>query len=186
MKLILALGNPEPRFTHTRHNVGFAMLDAFAQAQGASWQRKDKFKADIAELVLHGEKVFLVEPTTYYNLVGESARAISDFYKITPADVLIIHDDLALPFGTVRTRIGGSDAGNNGIKSVNAHLGPATARIRIGTWSDLRDKIDDVDFVLATFNSEERAALEKLAPTIGALIESFVAGAFETTTHRAA
>ncbi len=186
MKLVLALGNPETKFNHTRHNVGFAMLDAFATENSASWQRKDKFKADVAELTIKGEKVILAKPTTYYNLVGESARAISDFYKIPPEHVLIIHDDHALPFGTVRTRVGGRDAGNNGVKSMNAHLGTNTARIRVGTWSDLRNHIDDVEFVLSKFSADEQKALKPLAPLVAALIESFAGGAFEQTTHRAA
>lgn len=186
MKLILALGNPEAKFNHTRHNVGFAMLDAFAAENGVQWQRKDKFKADVAELTLVGEKVILAKPTTYYNLVGESARAISDFYKIAVSDILIVHDDLALPFGTVRTRVGGNAAGNNGIKSVSAHVGEATARIRIGTWSDLRDRTDDAEFVLSKFSSSEQQALAALSSLVAALIESFVHDSLELTTHRAA
>jgi len=186
MKLVIGLGNPESRFDRTRHNVGFAMLDAFAAENQANWQRKDKFKADIAELTINGEKVILTKPTTYYNLVGESARAICDFYKIPTTDVLLIHDDLALPFGTIRTRVGGSDAGNNGIKSMNAHLGNDTARIRIGTWNEFRDKLDDFEFVLSKFSAAESKALDALAPQTSSLIESFANGQFQQTTHRAA
>jgi PTH1 family peptidyl-tRNA hydrolase len=184
MKIIVGLGNPEPRFDGTRHNVGFLVLDALAGQQGTAFKHNVKFKADVAECNDGVDKVLLVKPTTYYNLVGESVRAIMDFYKVTPADILIIHDELALPFGTLRTRIGGSDAGNNGIKSLNAHVGDTTGRLRIGTWSELRDRMDDFDFVLARFTADERAALDKFMPTITEQIEYFIAGSFEQHTLR--
>lgn len=184
MKLVLALGNPEERYKHTRHNVGFFTLSAYAAEQGSEFQLKDKFKACVAELTIGTEKVILAKPTTYYNSVGEAGRAIADFYKIDPADILVIHDELALPFGVIRTRVGGSDAGNNGIKSMNQHLGPDTARIRIGVYNDLRDRIDDADFVLSRFTNDEQKALEDLQPKLHALIDSFIRGTFETTTHK--
>lgn len=184
MKLIIGLGNPESRYKYTRHNVGFFVLDSYAAEQGSTFQLKGKFKAEIAELTIDGEKVILAKPTTYYNHVGEAGQAITDFYKIDPSDILIVHDELALPFGTIRTRIGGSDAGNNGIKSLNQYLGSDTARIRIGIYNDLRDRIDDADFVLSHFTKEEQSTLEDLQPKIQVLVDSFIRGTFETTTHR--
>ena len=183
MKLVIGLGNPEDRYAKTRHNVGFFLLDAYAAEQGGSWQAKDKFKATICELVIDGEKVLLAKPTTYYNQVGEAGRAISDFYKIDPSDILVIHDEIALPFGTIRTRQGGSDAGNNGIKSINQHLGHETSRIRIGIYNDLRDRLHDADFVLSNFTKTESESLTDLSEKVGNLIESFVRDSFEYTTH---
>ena len=183
MKLIIGLGNPEEKFTHTRHNVGFRVLDDFAKEQGASFKLEKKFKAEVAELSSDGEKVILAKPMTYYNLSGEAARAICDFYKIEPHDALVIHDELALPFGTIRSRLGGSDAGNNGVKSINTHLGPDTARIRVGIWNDLRDRIDDANFVLSRFTAEESAALDEKTQKITSLIDAFIQGQFEPTTH---
>lgn len=183
MKLIVGLGNPEAKYSHTRHNVGWRMLDAYAKEQGVAFQPKDKFKGLIAEATLGNEKVLLLKPTTYYNEGGEAARACADFYKIAPEDVLVIHDELALPLGTIRTRLDGSDAGNNGVKSVTQHLGPNTARVRIGVYSQLRDQIDDVNFVLGTFSREEDAALGELEVTVARIIDSFVAGSFHVTTH---
>lgn len=184
MKLVLALGNPEARYDQTRHNVGFGVLDAFAGEQGTDWQHKDKFKAYIAELTRGDEKILLAKPTTYYNLAGESARALADFYKITPEDILIIHDDLMLPFGTLRTRRGGRDAGNNGLKSLNAHLGETTARLRIGIWNDRRDRMDDTEFVLGKFSLDEQKSLAEMQSKTNQLIDAFITGSFETTTHR--
>lgn len=183
MKLVIALGNPQARYDNTRHNVGFWCLDAYAKAQGISWRSSEKFRADIAELSVNGHKVILAKPTTFYNLVGESGRAIAEFYKITPEDILVIHDDFTLPLGTIRTRAGGSAAGNNGIKSINQHLGDGTLRLRVGTYTEHRDIMDDVDFVLSHFSRQEQTVLDRLLPMIDEVINQFVAGTFESTTH---
>ncbi|HEY1085253.1 MAG TPA: aminoacyl-tRNA hydrolase [Candidatus Saccharimonadales bacterium] len=179
MKLIFALGNPEKRYEQTRHNIGFEIIDAYAREHNASFQQKDKFKAEVAEVVVHGEKILLVKPTTYYNEVGESLRPLMDFYKVTPENTLIIHDDLALPFGTVRSRIGGSDAGNNGIKSINQHGGEQSNRLRIGIASSQRAVMGDVNFVLARFSLDETTQLTKIiVPGAIELVQSFLAGSF--------
>lgn len=183
MKLILGFGNPEERYARTRHNVGFRVLDAYANAHGTTFQLKDKFHAHLSELQPRDEKIILAKPTTYYNNVGAAARAISDFYKIVPQDILIIHDELALPFGTIRTRIGGSDAGNNGVKSLSQQLGPDTARIRIGVTNELRERIDDADFVLANFTKAEDETLPEITKIAGDIIDDFISGNFHVTTH---
>ena len=184
MKLIIGLGNPEKQYENTRHNTGFKAVEHFAKQKGGEFQHKDKFKADIAEFSVNGEKVIVAKPTTYYNLSGEAVRAISDFYKIAPGDILIVHDELALPFGTIRTRLGGSDAGNNGIKSVNDHLGPNTARLRVGIYNELRDRNDDKDFVLSRFTAEEASHFAELYKKTERIIDSFIAGSFDSTTHK--
>lgn len=164
MKLILAQGNPESAYDNSRHNVGFAVIDAFADTLNLKWNEKSKFNALITETISNGEKVILAKPLTYYNETGQSARKIIDFYSILPEhDVLVIHDDLALPFGTIRTRKQGSDAGNNGIKSLNSHIGPDYHRIRIGITNDLRERMGDSDFVLGRFSKAETDALEHIA-----------------------
>jgi PTH1 family peptidyl-tRNA hydrolase len=185
MKVIFAQGNPGSRYARTRHNAGFIVLDILAETESTSWKLNDKFKAEIAEVGMNGEKVLLVKPHSFYNETGQVARALVDFYKLDPAtDVLVIHDELALPFGTIRTREKGSDAGNNGIKSLNAHLGELYARIRIGIWNERRDVMDDVDFVLAAFSPEELKALAELTEEkIVPLINTFVRGTFEITSH---
>ena len=183
MKLIVGLGNPEKKYDKTRHNAGFEALDFYAEQKKIDWQDKTKFKAMVAE-ISGDEKVLLVKPTTYYNLVGESVRTIADFYKVEPRDILVIHDDHMIPFGTIRTREQGSDAGNNGIKSINAHLGPNTCRIRIGTGAELREKMADSDYVLGKFSATERKELPELQNKIAEIIDDFVAGKFFITTHR--
>lgn len=183
MKLIVGLGNPEEKYNDTRHNVGFFMVGEYARQNGIALLKKDKFKALVGETTKDGEKTILALPTTYYNLSGESAKAIADFYKIEPHDILIVHDELALPFETLRTRLSGSPAGNNGIKSVNAHLGPDTARLRVGIYNEKRDLMDDADFVLAKFSKDESDALVELSKKAIDIIDSFVTGNFIVTTH---
>ena len=174
MKVILALGNPGEKYAYTRHNAGFLVIDHLAAGQSAHFSNKPKFFADIAELnsftadstananshtIVPREKILLVKPTTYYNEVGISARAILDFYKLTLDDLLVIHDDTDLDFGKIRVRKGGRDAGSNGLKSLHAHIRSDFWHIRIGTDNLLRRQIGDVDFVLSKFNADEQKIL---------------------------
>ena len=184
MKLIFALGNPGIEYVGTRHNTGFMAINVFAYKQGLIFGEKTKFNAYIAEFSFKGEKVLLVKPTTFYNEVGISARALIDFYKLPPTeDMLVIHDDLALPFGTIRVRKKGSDAGNNGIKSLNAHIGPEYARLRVGIALPERTS-DDASFVLSRFNSNEAKALkEETIPKIHDLAEEFLSGKLQEASY---
>jgi peptidyl-tRNA hydrolase, PTH1 family len=179
MKIILAQGNPGTQYAYTRHNVGFLLIDMFAEKNGADYSKKTKFHADIAETTIQGEKVLLVKPTTFYNDTGQTARLLIDFYKINPSeDLLVIHDDLALPFGTIRTREKGSDAGNNGIKSLNAHVGPDYKRVRVGIYNDLRVRIPDVDFVLGHFSTQEKNALSDVYVLVEPFLNGFIGNKF--------
>jgi PTH1 family peptidyl-tRNA hydrolase len=183
MKLIFAQGNPGKQYEHTRHNTGFIVLDAFADTHDVSWKPNDRFKAQIAELTIQDEKVLLVKPQSFYNETGAVARRILDFYKVTAEDFLVIHDELSLPFGTIRRREKGSDAGNNGVKSLNAHIGDSYRRLRIGIWNEKRDLMDDADFVLSGFSQEEAKKLTTdIIPHAHEAVESFIDGSFESTS----
>ena len=162
------------------------VLSAFASQQsGVQFAEKAKFKAYLAELSIGGEKVILAKPTTFYNLAGESMRAIYDFYKIAAEDVLIVHDELALPFGTLRVREGGSDAGNNGIKSINQHGGSETTRLRIGVASEQRVVMGDTDFVLAKFSPDEKTELnDRIFDKSIEIIQDFISEAHSVTSHK--
>lgn len=185
MKIIFAQGNPGTQYMTTRHNVGFLVVDALAKQHRTDFIKKPKFHSEIAEISLAGEKVLLVKPATFYNETGQAARMLVDFYKLSPReDFLVIHDDLALPLGTIRIREKGSDAGNNGIKSLNSHLGAEYARIRIGIYNELRDRIHDADFVLSNFTKSEAQLLsETVTPKAIELIERFSASQLEATSH---
>lgn len=179
MKLIIGLGNPEANYKKTRHNTGFMVLERIAQ----EWQEKPKFHAHVSEKVSNGEKVLFFKTTDNYNTAGLGARALRDFYKIENADILVVHDELVLPIGTVRTRVGGSDAGNNGIKDLNAHLGEDYNRMRIGIAQEGRTN-SDIDFVLSPFNAQEAIKLQEVFNITDDLIDDFVKGNFKVTSHK--
>ena len=186
MKLILAQGNPGIDYALSRHNVGFTVLDTLADKLDATWINKPKFQALTTNITIGKEKVLLAKPNTFYNETGVSARKLIDFYKLDPAkDLLVIHDDLALPFGTIRIRPQGSDAGNNGIKSLNTHLEKNYTRIRIGIHNEFRGSMDDTDFVIAKFrNAESRQLKKTITPQVIQLIEQFCDDSLEHTSYK--
>lgn len=187
MKIIFAQGNPGNQYARSRHNTGFIVLDLLAEANGAKWRSESKFRADIADLSIDGEKVLLVKPLSFYNETGPVARGLLDFYKLDSTDFLVIHDELALPFGTIRVRQKGSDAGNNGVKSLNSHLGEDYPRIRVGIWNEGRDQMDDANFVLSAFSTDEIGAIKaQTEQTIIPLIHQFIQGTLESSSHSAA
>lgn len=185
-KLIVGLGNIGQQYSGTRHNIGFYMADTLAKKWGSSWHEKPKFKAAVAEVVVDGQKVILLKPHTFYNLSGEAVRAAKDFYKLQNTDILAIHDELALPFGTIRVRTDGSDAGNNGIKSLNQHLGSDYPRIRIGIAGEQATRADAADFVLSRLTNDESAHLPEIFDHTLQLVMQFIdeANTFQATSVR--
>lgn len=186
MKIIFAQGNPEPGYTTSRHNIGFQVLNIVAESSDAKWTKKPKFYAFAAEIKGQNDKILLVKPTTYYNDTGKTARKLVDFYKLDAQnDLLVIHDDLSIPFGIIRVRQKGSDGGNNGIKSINANIGPSYTRIRIGIYNQQRDQRDDADFVLSPFNrSEQKILKETIIPAVEHLVCQFYTGKLETDSYK--
>ena len=170
MKIIVGFGNPGSKYNFTRHNLGFLALDFYAKVHKLDWQKKPKFNALTIKDDEHD--LLLVKAQTYYNEVGQSIRAIMDFYKLKPQDILVICDDFNLEFGKIRFRERGSAGGNNGLKSLIFHLGTGDfPRLRVGTANDsLRSKIGDTDFVLSRFDDQEYAKL----PQILREIEDFI------------
>ncbi|HET7411899.1 MAG TPA: aminoacyl-tRNA hydrolase, partial [Pararhizobium sp.] len=131
MLLIAGLGNPGPRYAGNRHNIGFMAADAIARRHGfSSWSKK--FKGEIADGTIEGEKVLLVKPQTFMNLSGEAVGEAMRFYKLSPADLTVIHDELDLAAGRARLKTGGGNGGHNGLKSIDAHCGKDYRRLRLG------------------------------------------------------
>ncbi|APY14405.1 aminoacyl-tRNA hydrolase [Brucella sp. 10RB9214] len=136
MLLIAGLGNPGPQYAHNRHNIGFMAADEiFRRHRFSNWQKK--FQAEIADGVIDGEKVLLVKPQTFMNLSGQSIGEAMRFYKLTPADLVVIYDELDLVPGKLRLKTGGGSGGHNGIKSIDAHMqsfpgGQNYRRMRLG------------------------------------------------------
>ena len=150
-KLIVGLGNPGTRYNGTRHNVGFLALDTLAAVIDAKWKEEKKYHA--AKL---GD-ILLIKPTTYMNLSGEAVMAAMTKHKIKPDEVLVIHDELDLPTGELRAKVGGGAAGHNGLKSIDAAIGQGYARIRIGISHPRQSDspLSPADWVLARFHPEE-------------------------------
>jgi PTH1 family peptidyl-tRNA hydrolase len=193
MKLIVGLGNPGREYKKSRHNFGFTAADFSAKALGAGkWRLEKKFQAEVAELDINDEKVLFVKPQTFYNLVGQSVRAIQDYYKLTNADMLVIHDEMDLPVGTVRTRKKGTAAGNNGVQNLIDHLGEDFARVRVGSGVAAsangltKPASNHRDHVLSRPTKNEAETIAQLMPHIQHIVTNFIAGTFDETTYSAA
>ncbi len=183
-KLIIGLGNTGDEFVQTRHNVGFAALDAFVDAHNGSWTHKKALKCTLAELRVGDTKVLCIKPTTMMNLSGEAASAIQRFYKVTNEHTLVISDDIDLEFGVVRTRVGGSSGGNNGIKSLITHIGESFSRVRIGVANEHRSRTEAADFVLAKFSKDEKNKLPEILQVANDKITLFITGEFSHATDK--
>jgi PTH1 family peptidyl-tRNA hydrolase len=150
--LIVGLGNPGKKYDGTRHNIGFEVLDNFVKKNEFSgWMSKKDLKCDVATATMGSTRVILCKPTTFMNVSGEAAQAVQRFYRIYNSGTLVVYDELAIPFGSLRTRVGGSDAGHNGVESLISHLGDDFNRLRIGTGNELSKKADASNFVLGKF-----------------------------------
>lgn len=170
MQLIVGLGNPESKYNFTRHNFGFLALDFYAKIHQLEWQ-KPKLGAIWCK---EGERIF-IKPQNFYNNSGQAVQAFLHFYKLQPADILVVCDDFDLEFGTLRYRTKGSSAGNNGLKSITEHLNTSDfPRLRIGTNNTpVRQRLGDVDFVLGKFTPEEKAELPTILTEISQKIDEF-------------
>lgn len=183
MKLLVGLGNPEPRYDGTRHNIGFAIVDALARALGTSFQAG---KGDylLAKARYAETDVLLQKPTTYMNLSGRAVRHAVHFYKLSLSDVLVICDDLNLPLGAIRLRPKGSDGGQNGLKDIIRELGRDDfARLRFGIGSPPY-KGDAANYVLSPFRPDELPIVEEaISHSVKACL-SFIAHGIQLTMTR--
>ena len=164
MLLIAGLGNPGPRYQATRHNLGFRLIDELSRRCGVQPSAfRDRFHGEIASARLNEQDLLLLRPLTFMNESGRSVQAACTFYKIKPAELIVVHDELDLPFADVRLKKGGGDGGNRGIRSVSAALGPDYVRIRLGIGRPPADfRGDPADFVLQAFASAELAGVEQM------------------------
>jgi PTH1 family peptidyl-tRNA hydrolase len=175
--LVVGLGNVGKKFDGTRHNIGFAAVDAFAQSQDFSaWIEKTDLGCLITDAILGNTKVIVIKPTTLMNLSGEAVQAVSSFYKVGPENSVVVYDELDIPFGQIRTRIGGSSAGHNGIKSVIKYFGEEFGRVRIGIGPKSPESIDSVDFVLGKFNKEQSENVPALTNEASAILTEYIFG----------
>lgn len=175
-KLIIGLGNPGKKYDLTRHNIGFSCLDALAEAENGQWTEKKTLKSLICDLRIGQTRVVLCKPATYMNHSGEAAGAVQSYFKLHNTQTVAVYDELDLPFGQIRTRVGGSAAGHNGVKSLIQHLGEDFGRIRIGVANEFSAQADSADFVLSKFTTEEQAKLKALTTEVMSLLNEFAVG----------
>jgi peptidyl-tRNA hydrolase, PTH1 family len=155
-RMVVGLGNPGPSYAATRHNIGFMVLDRLAAGLGCAFSTQKSWDAAVAR----GSGWLLCKPLSFMNCSGAPVSAVSGFYKVPPAEVLVVLDDAALPLGRLRFRPGGSAGGHNGLQSVLDHLGTAAVpRLRVGIGAS--SGIEMVDHVLGRFLSEERPVIEE-------------------------
>lgn len=158
LRAVVGLGNPGTEYALTRHNAGFWFVDALAKSQGVSFRHERKFSGDSTRVNLGGADLLLLKPQTFMNRSGEAARALADFYKITPLEILVVHDELDVPLGTARFKRGGGPGGHNGLRSLIDHIGPDFARLRIGIGHPgHKDRVHD--YVLSRPTKDEEAAM---------------------------
>lgn len=175
--LIVGLGNPGQEYAGTRHNIGFEILDEFASKNDfPGWINKKDLKCQLAVQNMGENQVILCKPATFMNNSGEAAQAVQRFYRVYNQNTLAVYDELALPFGCLRTRLGGSDAGHNGVKSLIQHIGDDFDRLRIGVGSDVAKKADAADFVLGRFSKQEQEVLPQIIREAGAIITEYIFG----------
>jgi len=173
LKLLVGLGNPGPEYARTRHNIGYLVADEVARMSGAGFTLR-KFAAEIAEAGIDGERIWIVKPQTYMNHSGESVGAALRFWKLSAADLVVVHDDLELDPFRVQVKVGGGHAGHNGLKSLNAHAGtPDYARVRLGVGRP-PPQMDPADWVLGRFPRADDRAVEDMVERGAAAARSVV------------
>ncbi len=181
--LIVGLGNPGKEYADTRHNVGFRVVDELARRYGLTFGKKER-KAIIATGVIEGKKVILAKPQTFMNLSGEAVRALVDFYKIEPANILVISDDIDIPLGTVRVRKSGGAGGQGGMKSIIQQLGTQDFnRMRFGV-SRPPGKMQTKDYVLGAFQGDEAILASQVVDRASEAVKTWLSDGIELAMTR--
>ena len=160
MLLFVGLGNPTPNSENNRHNVGFKIIDSINKKFGLSKQ-KPKFKGLLTTGNIENKKIYAIKPLTFMNNSGICIRELLEYFKIDAENVIVFHDDLDIEFGKIKAKFGGSNAGHNGIASIDKFIGKDYSRIRIGIGKP-KDKIETADFVLQNFEEDESVEIEKI------------------------
>lgn len=184
MLLIAGLGNPGPKYERNRHNIGFMAADEIVRRHSfGAW--RTRFQSMVAEGTVAGQKVMVIKPMTYMN---ESGRAVGEalrFFKLEPADVTVIHDELDLAPGKIRIKLGGGHAGHNGLRSIDAHIGDGFRRIRVGIGHP-GDKNRVHNYVLSDFAKAEQPLVERIVDAIAAHMPLLLKGDESSFMSRAA
>ena len=183
IKLIVGLGNPTAEYEHTRHNAGFWFIDELAWQWKAQLKSEKKFHGDIARVAQPQGDVWLLKPDTYMNLSGKAVAALAQFYKIQPEEILVVHDELDIPCGQIRYKLGGGNGGHNGLKDIQAKLGtPNFYRLRLGIGHPGERNLV-VGFVLSKPPAAERELIDNAIAKSLQAMPDIMAGDLEKTVR---
>jgi PTH1 family peptidyl-tRNA hydrolase len=182
IKLIVALGNPGKEYEFTRHNIAWLSFDEFFESQkNIIW--KNKFKGEYTEISYGDQKIYFLKPHTYMNLSGESVQALCSFFKISPSEIFVIHDEIDLEWGKIVLKKGGGHAGHNGLKSMAQHLGSSEfLRLRLGIGKPVHGSVSS--WVLGSFAGDQVIELERILKTSSEIIHSVMKNGFEKTASQ--
>jgi PTH1 family peptidyl-tRNA hydrolase len=162
ISLAAGLGNPGREHEHSRHNLGWVAIDAYAAKHGLAWKSAPEFESVVARRDLGpGQTLWFVKPQTFMNASGRAVAAFARYHKIAPSDVAAVYDDLTIDLGLLKVSVTGSDAGHNGVASLLEHLGNGFARLRLGIGPKHPPEMDMKDFVLARFTSEQLNTIQQ-------------------------
>lgn len=185
MKVIAGLGNPGPEYELTRHNVGSEVVSAIATAAGARLSRgPSRLRSQVATVSLGGERVVLAVPLTFMNESGSAVKAVVDYYRASPPELLVVHDDIDLSFGRLRLQVGGGTGGHNGLRSIEQALSRRDfARLKVGVGRP-PGRMDPADFVLRRFTNAERAEVDLMVADAAEVATAWI-GDVATAVRRA-
>ncbi len=180
IKLVVGLGNPGLDYENTRHNIAWIVLDNYSKLDGTFW--KSKFKGHYTDISFKGEKVYFLKPETYMNLSGESVGPLCKFFKINPSEILVIQDELDLPFGQIQFKKGGGLAGHNGLKSITSHMGSQDFyRMRVGIGRPVHGSVSS--WVLGRFPSDQATELEIVLKKCDEALSAFLKDGMKAATR---
>jgi PTH1 family peptidyl-tRNA hydrolase len=183
LALVVGLGNPGPAYVGNRHNIGFLVVDELADRAGGGRFRSHKSGADVLEGRLAGKRVVLAKPKSFMNLSGGPVAGLARFFKITPDSVVVVHDELDIPFDAVRLKLGGGDNGHNGLRSITKSLGTKEYyRVRVGIGRP-PGRMDPADFVLRDFSSTERKDIAFVIDKAADATEALLANGLEAAQN---
>jgi PTH1 family peptidyl-tRNA hydrolase len=177
ISLVVGLGNPGRQYEHTRHNLGWVAVDAYASRHGLAWTSAPDFESLVARKDLGpGRALWFAKPQTYMNESGRAAAALARYHRIDPVAVAAVYDDLTIDLGVIKVSVAGSDAGHNGVASLLEHLGTGFTRFRLGTGPKQPPEMDIKDFVLARFTSDQLTLIQQKTDTFVQGLELLLAG----------
>ena len=179
IELIAGLGNPGARYEDTRHNVGFWFIDQLARAKGGSLHHDNKFHGEAGKITVAGHSVWLIKPMTYMNHSGQAVSALAKYYKIPVENILVIHDELDLPPGSLRLKKGGGHGGHNGLRDIIAHFGSKEfMRLRIGIGHPGSSR-EVTDYVLGSPSRDDQSLMLDAIDTSMTVLPQIIEGEFE-------